>query len=269
MKILWNVIGGLAGIYLLLVVAAFLLQDRMLFFPSGLSASVRERLQHLEISFERDGTVLRGWLFRRENADGRPFLVYYGGNGEELSWNLPRFAELPVSGILLVNYRGFGDSEGRPSAEALKTDATFILDEILEREGIDAGEVVLMGRSLGSGVAVHVAARRAVGGLILVTPFDRLSSIGAHHYPILPVRWLMRHEMDSVALAPEIEAPSLVVVAMRDGTVPPQYGQRLHQALGGSKEIATIAGADHNDLDGHAGYWRAVTGFLESLRSTE
>jgi pimeloyl-ACP methyl ester carboxylesterase len=126
-----------------------------------------------------------------------------------------------------------------------------------------------MGRSLGSGVAVEVASRRPVRGLILVTPFDRLSSIAAHHYPFLPVRWLMRHEMDSLARTPDITAPSLVVLAERDGTVPPPYGQRLHAALPAPSALVTIPGADHNDLDGPAAYWSAVEAFLRSVAAAE
>jgi pimeloyl-ACP methyl ester carboxylesterase len=265
MKFLFSLAGILAAAYLLITLAAFLLQGRLLFFPSPLSPETRRALADHAIRFDHDGVELHGWLVRNQEPDGRPFLIYYGGNGEELSWNVPRFTELPIAGVLLVNYRGYGDSQGQPSSSALTADAAFIFDELVRREGLSPDEIVLMGRSLGSGVAVDLAARRPVAGLILVTPFDRLSSIASHHYPFLPVRLLMRHEMDSIGLAPEVAAPSLVILAERDRTVPPQYGRRLHEALAGRAELVTVAGADHNDLDGHREYWRAIEEFLAGV----
>jgi pimeloyl-ACP methyl ester carboxylesterase len=268
MKALLILIGVLAALFGLVILAAYLLQDRMLFFPSSLSAQTRKRLKEFEVCFDHDGIDLCGWLYRNRRADGLPFLVYYGGNGEEVSWNFERFTKLPVSGFLLVNYRGYGDSAGEPSTEALKSDAVFIFDELVVREGLPSQKVVLMGRSLGTGIAVDLATKRSVAGLLLLTPFDRLSSIASHHYPFLPVRWLLRHDLDSITLAPEISVPSRVVLAENDRVVPPRYGRRLYEALAGPKELVTIPGADHNSLDGHEEYWRAVGGFLgAALRS--
>jgi pimeloyl-ACP methyl ester carboxylesterase len=265
MKLLINLTGVVAAVYVLMVVAVYLLQDRMLFFPSPLSPATRQALTDHAICFDHDGVELHGWIHRNEEPDGLPFLIYYGGNGAELSWHFPRFTELPVAGFLLVNYRGYGDSEGRPSAAALKADAAFIFDELVRREGLQPDRVVLMGRSLGSGIAVDLASRRPVAGLILVTPFDRLSAVAGHHYPFLPVRMLMRHEMDSVGLVPGITVPGLVVIAENDGTVPPRYGRRLHAAMGGATELVVVEGAGHNDLEGRSEYWSAVEGFLMRL----
>jgi pimeloyl-ACP methyl ester carboxylesterase len=262
MKILLTLAGALVAAYVLVTLAAFLLQDRLLFYPRPIAASMREALAGHAVRFAHDGVELHGWLHRQENAAGLPFLIYFGGNGEEVSWNFPRFAKLPVSGFLLVNYRGYGDSQGAPSAAALRADAAFVLDELVRREGVVPEEVVLMGRSLGSGVAVDLASRRPVGGLILVTPFDRLSTVASHHYPFLPVRALLRHEMDSLGRAPQIVSPGLVVVAEHDRTVPARYGRRLHGALAGPTELVTVAGADHNDLDERPGYWRSIETFL-------
>ena len=269
MKALLNLIGVLAAIFVLVTLAAYLLQDRMLFFPNPLSSQTRKNLKDFEIRFDHDGIELCGWLYLKEGADGLPFVIYYGGNGEEISWNFKRFTELSVSGFLLVNYRGYGDSEGNPSAAALKSDAVFIFDELVAREGVASNEIVLVGRSLGSGVAIDLAINRPVAGLLLVTPFDRLSSIGSHHYPFLPVRRMLRHKMESIDLAPEISVPNLVVLAENDHTIPPKYGRRLYEALAGPKELVTIAHADHNSLNGHEEYWRAVDGFLGTVLRAE
>jgi pimeloyl-ACP methyl ester carboxylesterase len=106
-----------------------------------------------------------------------------------------------------MNYRGYGGSDGTPSETALLSDALFVFDYMLATEGIDPAHVVLMGRSLGSGVAVHVAAKRKVGGVILVTPFDSLVNVARAHYPIFPVGLMLKHRFDSAALAPGITTP--------------------------------------------------------------
>jgi uncharacterized protein len=266
MKALVTIIGLLSAMYVLVILAAYLLQDRLLFFPSPLSSHTRQRLNDYEIRFDHDGTELCGWLYRKEEANGLPFLIYYGGNGEEISWNFQQLTELSLSGFLLVNYRGYGDSEGKPTAATLKSDAAFIFDELVAKEGVAPKEIVLVGRSLGSGVAVDLARNRPVAGLILATPFDRLSRIGSHHYPFLPVRRMLRHKMESIDLAPEISVPGLVLLAENDRTVPPEFGRRLFEALAGPTELVTIADADHNSLAAHEEYWQAVDGFLRLLR---
>jgi pimeloyl-ACP methyl ester carboxylesterase len=268
MKTVLYLLGTAAALYVGLVVLVFLVQDRLLFFTPGVHPVVRSDLAELSTSFEHDGTVLRGWYLERPEADHLPVLVYYGGNAEEVSGNLMEFAQLPVGGVLLVNYRGYGDSDGRPSADALISDAVFILDEFTGRTGIDPARVVLMGRSLGSGVASAVASRRNIAGLILVTPFDRLSRVAGHHYPFLPVRWLMRHEMDSSARAADISAPSVVIYAELDAIIPPKFARSLHADLPEPKQLVSVPDADHNTIGTSPAYWRSIEVFLESITPT-
>jgi pimeloyl-ACP methyl ester carboxylesterase len=265
MKGLLYVFAALVAAYGVTVLAAFLLQDRLLFFPRAVSPQARARLQPHAVRFDHAGTALEGWLVRRDRDPSAPFLIYHGGNGEEVSASVVDLVALPLSGFLLLNYSGYGDCGGRPAAADLCADALFVLDALTEREGIDPRRVVVMGRSLGTGVAAHVAARRPVAGLLLVTPFDRLSDVAAHHYPLLPVRILLRHELDAIGQAPAITAPSLVILAEHDRTVPPRFGRRLFAALPEPKTMVIVAGADHDDVGGHAAYREALTAFLDSL----
>ena len=122
--------------------------------------------------------------------------------------------------------------------------------------------MVLMGRSLGSGVAVYVASQRRVRGVILVTPFDSLLNVARHHYPILPVGLLLRHSFDSIGMAPAIPTPALFLVAARDEVIPPEFAVRLAQAWGGPRHTVHIEGAGHNDIQLEADYWQAVNRFL-------
>ena len=188
--------------------------------------------------------------------------VYYGGNAEEVSGNLTDLDRLKAGAYLFMNYRGYGDSDGKPSQKALCRDALFILDTVTRRENIPLNRVVLMGRSLGSGVAVYVASRRAVCGVILVTPFDSLVKVARHHYPFLPVGLLLKHPFDSAALAPDIHLPALMITAGQDGIIPAPRSARLARLWGGPVETVVIEGGDHNDLQLDEAYWTAINRFL-------
>jgi pimeloyl-ACP methyl ester carboxylesterase len=123
-----------------------------------------------------------------------------------------------------------------------------------------------MGRSLGSGVAVHVASLRGVGGVILITPFDSLVNVAKIHYPFLPVKYLMRHRFDSVGLAPKIRIPLLAVVAGQDDIIPNQSSQKLVAKWGGEKSSVVIPDAGHNDIHQYRDYWQAIESFITSMR---
>jgi pimeloyl-ACP methyl ester carboxylesterase len=125
--------------------------------------------------------------------------------------------------------------------------------------------VVLMGRSLGSGVAVQVASHRPVRGLILVTPFDSLLEVARHHYRLLPVRLILRQRFDSIAKAPAIRVPLLALMGSADDIIPNASTQNLVAAWGGPARLVTIAGAGHNDISLLEGYWEAIRAFLGDL----
>ncbi|MGE5616113.1 MAG: alpha/beta hydrolase, partial [Bacillota bacterium] len=149
----------------------------------------------------RDGTRLRGVLVLPAAAPA-PLVIYYGGNAEEVTQRSSEVARTyGDAAVLLVNYRGYGQSEGRATESALIADALEIHDWAVRQPGIDGHRIVLHGRSLGTGVAVAVAAARPVRGVVLTSPFGSARDIAVEAYPWLPVRWLLRHPFDSRALA--------------------------------------------------------------------
>ena len=245
----------------------FLSQDSLIFHPqplAGAGPAPRAGLEDVEVAAD-DGTRLRGWLLT--TASGRaPLLIYFGGNAEEVSWLVDEAPRLTGWSILLVNYRGYGRSEGRPGERALFADGLRLYDWARARADIDSGRVAVMGRSLGGGVAVHLAAERPVAGVVLVTPFDSLTAVAQHHYPWLPVRWLLRHPFDALARAPAVRAPLLCLVAGRDQIIPPVHAARLHAAWAGPKRWVEFPAADHNDIAAEPGYWPAIAEFLASIR---
>jgi hypothetical protein len=260
----WIVIG--AAVVLGLPAAMYLLQDSLLFLPqpyAGGPPPARAGRVVEELTFAADdGVRLRGWLVRAAAPAGRaPLAVYYGGNAEEVSWQAaePWPAEWSLA---LVNYRGYGASEGKPSERDLYADALAIFDVLARRPDLDAARIVLVGRSLGSGVAVHVAAHRPVAGVILVSPYDSMVEVGRRHYPWLPVGLLLKHRFDAQSAAPRIRAPLLAIAGTRDAIIPTAHSRRLFDAWAGPKRWVELRDADHNDVGAAPGFWPAIEAFL-------
>ena len=207
-----------------------------------------------------DGTRVHAW-YRKA---GPTLVLYFGGNAEEVSWMLDVVnAEARDVSWMLVDYRGYGQSGGSPSEKALVADALMLYDHAVTLPGIDAKRIYAFGRSLGSGVAVALAAERPLAALILVTPFDSLAAVAKRYYWYLPVDWMLKHRFDSIALAPGLETPLLALIAERDEVIPPVHAERLFDAWGGPKRKVVLAGASHNATDGHPGFWPAIRQFLE------
>jgi hypothetical protein len=237
---------------LALPLVVYLLQDQLIFFPQRSAPGAQSVF--LDAA---DGTRLHARKI--EPAPGRPLVIYFGGNAEEVSWMLGEATRrAPGVGWLLVDYRGYGASGGSPSEKALVADALQWFDHVNAAE-----RIYVFGRSLGSGVAVQLAAARPVAGVILVTPFDSLVEVGRRHYPFLPVRWMLRHPFDSTARAPGIAAPLLCLVAAQDEIIPPAHARRLFEAWKGPRQWIDLDGAGHNSTDGAPKFWPAIREFLE------
>ena len=259
-----------AAAYIGVCALLYLLQDRLIFYPQPLPDSLRRMVEALPGTVELevaapDGTRLHGWLRHQSATPARGLVIYFGGNAEEVSGHILDAAELAPWSVAAFNYRGYGQSEGDPSEAALVSDALVIYDLLAARSDIDEERIVVLGRSLGSGVAVPLAAHRPVRGLILVSPFDSLRSIARKTYPFVPVEPLLRHPFDSIALAPQISAPMLVLAGERDNLIPPAHSRRLADAWAGAHRFELLPGADHNDIHAAPRYWPAMQEFLASL----
>jgi pimeloyl-ACP methyl ester carboxylesterase len=240
----------------------WLVQDRLIFFPQPIASTAHlpPRTRPLVVA-AADGTKLQGFIVPGDSAPA-PAVIYFGGNAEEVSWTLaaerwPR-AYLRVA----VNYRGYGTSEGKPSADALLADGVAIFDAVAARDDVDRARIVVFGRSLGTAVAAHVAAHRPVARTILVSPYDSLAAVGSRHYPFLPVSLLLRHRFLPLEDAAHCRSPLLAIVAPADAIIPAAHSRALFDAWAGEKTWREVPGADHNTLGATREYWDAIAAFL-------
>ena len=242
--------------------AAWLFQEHLLFFPQpvGSTAHLPARASPLEV-IAADDTHLRGWIVKGAAAPA-PAVIYFGGNAEEVSWTLSDARWPRDWAVVGVNYRGYGASEGKPGETALKADALVIYDAVAKREDVDSKRIVVFGRSLGTGVAAHVAAQRPVAGAILASPYDSMTAIGKLHYPYLPVSLLLRHKFHALDDARNNRMPLLSIVGDSDTIIPPARSRVLFDAWAGPKTWLAIPGADHNDLGARNEFWQGVARFL-------
>ena len=189
-------------------------------------------------------------------------MLYFGGNAEEVSWMIEEAGAVPGASWLLLDYRGYGQSGGSPSEKALVADAIALYDHALKLPGVDPRRIHAFGRSLGSGVAVALAAQRPLAGLILATPYDSLAAVAKRYYWYLPVDWMLKHRFDSLARAPQLKTPLLCLIAERDEVIPAVHAERLFEAWGGAKRKVVLTGAGHNTSDAHPLFWPSVRAFL-------
>lgn len=228
---------------------------RELIYPRrGTRVAIDDSMHELDVG----GTVLRGWVVNPGRARA---LVYFGGNGERLDLSREAVAHhFPDHTTYLMAYRGYGASDGEPSQRSLSSDAVALVDHVNERHR--GADVDVLGRSLGSGVAVHVATQRTVDHVVLVTPFDSLRATASDLFPGLPIARLIEDHWDSAAVAADVEAPVLVLRAARDEIVRPQRTDELIRALS-DPVVVSFADADHNTISDDPNYWTSISTFLD------
>ena len=249
-------------------VVLYFFQDRLLFHPQPLSEATRSFMsKHVpgtrEITLTaNDGVELHGWMRRFGAASRAPLLLYFGGNAEEVSAAAADAAGLEPWALAAFNYRGYGLSGGKPGERQMQADALLVHDQLTRRDDIDPERVAVLGRSLGSAVAVYLAAERPVLRIVLVTPFDSVTRVAKRRYPSFPIGLLIRHPFDSLSRAPSIASPLLVLAAGQDRVVPSHHARALFDAWGGPKRWHLMSGAGHASIVVEPDYWPTIAGFL-------
>lgn len=248
-----SIVSTVVLIYAGCCVYLYLAQRSFIYFPTRESTNVAAD----DLRLKLDGATVQVW---RLSGDSDDAIIYFGGNAEDVALNIGRFSTIwPDKAIYLVNYRGYGASEGAPSEAAIAADAQAIYDHASRAH---AG-ISVVGRSLGSGVATFLAATRKVERLVLVTPFDSIVKVAQSSFPIFPVSLLLKDRYDSVSHAARISVPTLILIAGRDEFIPMSSSRSLAAALDPSLTTVTmIDEAGHNTIQDFAGYSTALAEFL-------
>jgi fermentation-respiration switch protein FrsA (DUF1100 family) len=252
----------LAVLYGGLVALMYVFQRALMYFPDARRTLPAQAglPQAEEITLtSSDGETLIAWHVAPRA--GKPVVLYFHGNGGALNLRVERFHWLIAdgTGLVALSYRGYGGSTGRPSEQGLIRDAIAAYDFAVKRYA--PARIVLWGESLGTAVAIALAADHKVGGLMLDAPFTSAADVGAAVYPFVPVRWLIKDPFRSDLRIAHVSAPILIRHGERDWVVPIRFGEQLFALAREPKRFLRVPEAGHEDLDEH-GSAEAVKKFL-------
>jgi len=244
----WSIVTIAAGVYAGLCLIMLVFQRSFIYMPTPLTAA------HAAAAVvEVPGATLR---VSSRPHDGPLAVLYFGGNAEDVAYTLPELAAVfPDRAIYCLHYRGYSGSSGRPSEPALRSDASSLF-EMVRKEHDD---IIVVGRSLGSSLAIQLAAEQPVSRLVLIAPFESILTIAKRTIPFLPVSLLLRDTYQSWKYAPRVSCPTLVIAGSHDQLVPMGDTQKLLDAFSpGVARLRVIDGADHNSVSDSAEFWQAL-----------
>jgi uncharacterized protein len=268
-----NIVAASFVVIATVLALAWTLQRRLMYFPAGDAPTLgAAELTGVEaVTFETtDGLQLNGWFLATSGPSSRTTVVVFSGNAGSRLHRVPLAAALHRHGlqVLLMDYRGYGGNPGSPSQRGLAADARAARAYLARRPDVDSSRLVYFGESLGTAVAVDLAADYPPAALILRSPFTSMTDLGQHHYPFLPVRVLLRDRFAAIEQIQRIRVPVLVIAGGRDRIVPIQSSRRLYDAAKTAKTFLLLPDADHNDYELLAGdeMINAIVRFLQPLR---
>jgi len=261
----------IAGVYVLLVAFVYVTQGGMLYLPDFAGRELEATpaaigLKHEDVTLETaDGVTLHGWFV--PGSSSRVLLFFHGnaGNISHRLYTIRQFVELGLS-VLIIDYRGYGQSDGKPSEQGLYQDAEAAWRYLIDDRGVPAGDIVIAGRSLGGSVASWLATRENPAALIVDSSFTSVPDIGQEAYPWLPVRLLSRYQHPTRDYVMDVGCPVLVVHSRDDEIIPFHHGEAIFSAAKEPKTFVELRGG-HNDAHSMSArtYLDGLGRFLESL----
>ena len=245
----WVLIIGVCG-YALVVAVLYFAQRSMLYHPTALRIPPAEagmpEAEEVELRTS-DGETLVAWHVPPRGD--KPVVIYFHGNGEIIQWRIAHHRALirNGAGLIAVNFRGYGGSTGSPTEDGLHRDAAAAYAFAVAH--YPAQRIVLYGVSLGTGVAVKLAAEQPVAKLILEAPYTSTADVAAGMFPFVPVHWLMKDQLRSDQWIGKVHVPLLIMQGTRDEVIPIRFGERLFALANEPKQFVRFEGGGHNDLD--------------------
>lgn len=267
-SIVWKTALSLVAVYGLIVLATYVLQRRLIYHPD--TQRITPASVNLPDVEERtlktaDGESVLVWYGRAK--PGYPTLLYFHGNAGSFEFRQERFRRYLARGVgmYMMTYRGYGGSTGQPSERANVADARLAYDALIA-EGVAPEDIIVYGESLGTGIAVQLAAEKPVGGIILDAPYTSLVDVAGAVYPFLPARWLMTDRYETMSYIGRVKAPLLVMQGEQDEVVPISMGRAVFAAANEPKTLRTFPGAGHSD-HWNFGSYDAAYAWLDAWRA--
>jgi uncharacterized protein len=267
----WSITRAVLVAYLLVLLAMAFVETWLVYPIPPMDHRNWEfaRRQNEEVSFAaEDGTKLCGWFALQPNS--KRAVLYCHGNGEDISDNGNLLEDLRReldASVFVFDYRGYGRSEGQPTEAGCIADGLAAQRWLADRMGVKPSDVVVMGRSLGGGVAVAIAAEQGAQALVLDSTFSRMTDAAAYHYPWLPVRFLMRNRYDSVTRIQKYPGPVYQSHGSADTIVPIELARKLFAAVPSQvKRFREFPGRNHNEPP-PGSYYPELKAFLDRLIS--
>jgi len=253
MRIFFRFLALITFGYLSICIGLFAFQRLLIYQPQPSSINDPASIMRLPVT---DADLV---VSIRPHA-GPKALIYFGGNAEDVSRRLPAFSNaFPDYAIYLLHYRGYGGSSGTPSEAALGEDAKAIFDKVYT----DHTNIVVVGSSLGTGVAVHLVSQRPASRLILIMPYDSIQDVAERWYPLIPVSWILLDKFESWRYAPHIQVPTLIIEAEYDDVVPNMSTRQLYTRFAtGVATLKVIPGANHDTITANPQFIATLRGGL-------
>jgi len=256
-------------IYFSLCAALYFFQDNFIFFPPRPDNQWYSKIKSFEYFIKTDSATLHGWKISNKNINHKASIIYFGGNAEEVSYNIEDADFYSARHLFFTNMPGFGSSTGTPSEQSFFSNALQTYDHIIEQYNLDPEDVFIMGRSLGSSVATYVASKRKSKGLILITPFDSVENIAVNNYSLFPVKLLLKHKFKTEQYIDQVNAPIMFIATDNDGVIPATNLANLYEPRAEKINLLKINDADHGSISHKEKYFSYINGFILSNSTIE
>ena len=256
-----KVILSIVSLYILAMCYLYFTQEAQIFPASSIEKGQIPTVPNSEkIALHVNESVILQGLMHKDDQSDAGLLLYFGGNADDATHFAHYARALKGYDIVTFNYRGYVDSSGKPSEHALFEDALKIYDTYAKNH-----KVVIVGRSLGSGVATYVASKRGSDGLVLITPYDSIVSMGQQKYPYFPIAWLLKHSFETVRYIPSITVPIAIIEVENDMTIPRFHLEQLLKVMPKPPYHVTLSNTTHGDVLKHPNFTNELQTLLGKI----
>ena len=265
----FKIIGILVVLlYLGICTLLYFSQDNLLFHPKPKSMNDISKILETAPEFDtlsfvmKDGNRTCGYISKDTIKDKLPLVIYFGGNAEEVS-HLSEYKQyFPNTIMTLINYRSFGLSQGVISEKTMFSDALEVYDKLITNPEIDANKVIVIGRSIGTGVATYLSSQRKTNATVLITPYENMIDVAFEKYPFVPISLLIKHRFESDKYAPNIPTPMLALISANDQIIPKHHAYKLKDVWKGKTDALEV-NENHNSIMNNEEVWKKIEVFVK------